>query len=572
MQPNYVIPQIDWPVVMPTVVLFITGVVALLIEMLRPKQNNNLIVGVSLVGLGYAFYLLLNQLGLAPTTTMSGLVTRDQFAVLAQLIIVGATAVSFMFSEGYLRNKRIAYGEFYPLAIWAAAGAMIMSATESMIMLFIGLEVLSIALYCLAGMSRDEQKSEESALKYFLLGAFASAILLFGIAFVYGSSGTTNMDAFQIALQAGNPQLLPLAVFGLTMIIIGLGFKAGLVPFHQWTPDVYQGAPSNVTGFMAAVVKVAAFAALYRILVHAVDLQEYWFTLAAILAVLTMTVGNLFAMVQKDFKRLLGFSSVAHAGYLLVGLLAYLRNPETNTLGPVVFYLIAYSLMTIGSFAIVTVTAKDGKDGSRMSDLNGLWSRAPLAAICLVVFMVSLIGIPPTGGFFGKYQIFWAALQADMAPLAIALAINSVISTYYYWQVIRAAFVDDETVWTRKLSPMGTGLTISCVVCVVGLFWVVFSPGLQNTIATSGIDNGVERLEREAQTTLNEEPDVPVIISPPEPPPAPAGGGTGGGPGAGSAMDNAATRPTEGVNPDGSKSNDLKRSEMLELQRRQSGQ
>lgn len=487
-EPLYTIPQIEWSVLMPTIAVFVTGIVALLVEMVRPKQNNNLIVGVSLAGLVVAFVSLFNQLGLEPTTTMAGMVMRDQFAVLAQMTMVGATAVSFIFSEGYLRQKRIAFGEFYPLATWATAGGMIMVSTDNLLMLFIGLEVLSIALYCLAGMSRDEARSEESALKYFLLGAFASAVLLFGIAFAFGGSGSIGMDAFGIAMQTGNPSLKPLAVFGLVMVLIGLGFKAGLVPFHQWTPDVYQGAPTNVTAYMAAVSKIAAFGALYRILAHSVDLKMYWFDLMVVLAILTMTVGNLFALVQKDVKRALGFSSVAHAGYILVGLLAYLNRPDINSMGPVVYYFVTYSLMTVGAFAVVTLTARDGKDGSRTSDLNGLWHRAPLAALSLVVFMVSLIGIPPTGGFFGKYQIFQAALSADLAPLAIALAINSVISTYYYWQIIRAAFVEDESVWTRKLAPMNLGLSIACVTCVIGLFWVVFSPKMFDAMREAGKD------------------------------------------------------------------------------------
>lgn len=521
METAFHIPTIDWPVLMPVIWVFLTGAAALLVEMLRPKQNNNVIVGVSLAGLGIASWSLLSQLGLEPTSTMADMVTRDQFSVIAQLVMVGATVLTFLFSEGYLRRKRIAFGEFYPLALWATAGGMIMVGTTSLIMLFIGLEVLSISLYCLAGMSRDEQRSEESAMKYFLLGAFASAVLLFGISFAYGSSGSVSMDAFKIALDSGSPNLEPLAVFGLMMILIGLGFKAGLVPFHQWTPDVYQGAPTNVTAYMSSVSKVAAFGALYRILAHALDLQAYWLNILVVLAILTMTVGNILALVQKDVKRALGYSSVAHAGYILVGLLAFLVDPTQNTMGPVLYYFIVYSLMSVGSFAIVTLTARDGRDGSKTSDLNGLWKRSPYAAVALVFFMVSLIGIPPTGGFVGKYQIFLSALNAGLAPLAIALAINSVISTYYYWQIIKSAFVEDESAWTPEVAPMTTGLKLTCAVCAFGLLAAVFSPRLFTTLSVAGQDavaqttqdtsDAARATPAEGQPGVSEAPSQPAL-------------------------------------------------------------
>lgn len=510
METRYVLPTLDWAVLMPTILVFVTGVVGLLIEMFRPKQNNNTIVGVSLAGLVGAFVLMAAQLGREPVTTAGGMVTQDHFGLLSQMVMVGATALAFVFSEGYLRHKRIAFGEFYPLALWATAGGMIMAGTENLLMLFIGLEVLSISLYCLAGMARDEHKSEESALKYFLLGSFASAILLFGISFFFGSSGTLDLSGFVTALSTQYEGSITLAIFGLVLILVGLGFKAGLVPFHQWTPDVYQGAPTNVTAYMAAVSKIAAFAALYRVLSHAIDLQTYWFNLMAILAVLSMTVGNLFALVQKDVKRALGFSSIAHAGYILVGLLAYLKMPGEASLGPVVFYFVVYSLMTIGAFAVISLTAREGQDGSRTSDLNGLWHRAPLAALSLVVFMVSLIGIPPTGGFVGKYQIFLSAMDADLAPLAIALAVNSVISTFYYWQIIRAAFVEDESVWTRKLAPMNLGLSVACVTCAIGLFWVVFSPPLLDVVGRAGTDNLAERYQEMVPEVTDDPGDGPA--------------------------------------------------------------
>ncbi len=485
-------PQIEWEIVMPTVIVVCTGILGLLVEMFRPKQNNNAIVGISLLGLVLAGVSLVNQIGLPSAATLNGMVFRDQFAVLVQLLMVIVTAVCFVFSEGYLRQKRIAFGEFYPLALWSLSGGMIMVGTKSLLMLFIGLEVLSIALYCLAGMSRSEQKSEESALKYFLLGAFASAFFLYGIAMVYGATGRIDLTAFQECVMEGTPNVYSLGLFGLCLILVGIGFKSAFVPFHQWTPDVYQGAPTNVTAFMAAVSKAAAFGALYRVLNAAVDFQAVWLPALSIVAVATMSVGNLLALVQKDVKRALGYSSIAHAGYLLVGLLAFLKAPGQTNLGGLVFYLLAYSLMTVGAFAVVSLTAKSGEEGTRTSDLNGLWKRAPFAAAALVVFMVSLVGVPPTAGFFGKWFIFMDALNAGLTTLAIVMAVNSAVSAYYYWQILKAAFVDEEPAVKREFGPETAALKLAVAVCAAGILLSVFFVGPFMGVASSAAEGQVQ--------------------------------------------------------------------------------
>ncbi|QYK52797.1 MAG: NADH-quinone oxidoreductase subunit N [Fimbriimonadaceae bacterium] len=469
---NTYIPAIDWALAMPLIVILGTGLVALLIEMFRPKQNNNLIVGVSLAGLAYCFVLLVNQLGKPVATTFSGMILSDQFGTLAQLIIVGATFLTFLFSESYLRQKRIAFGEFYPMALWSAAGGMMMVATENLLMMFIGLEVLSIALYCLAGMSRGERRSEESALKYFLLGAFASAFFLYGIAFVYGSSGRIDLEGIHQGY--GNAQDY-FIVFAFALILVGLGFKAALAPFHQWTPDVYQGAPTNVTAFMSVVSKMAAFGALIRILGYSYDLQELWLPAISGIAILTMTVGNIAALVQKDAKRALGYSSIAHAGYLLVGVLAHIKMPDTIGLSTVIYYFIAYGVMTIGAFAMISITAKGGKEGTRTQDLNGMWRKAPFAAGILFLCLVSLVGVPPTAGFFGKWAIFNDALAADLPVLAIALAINSCISAFYYWQIAKAAFVDDDPALQTDFAPVSGGLKLTGVLCAAMILGLVLA-------------------------------------------------------------------------------------------------
>lgn len=465
------IPTIDWWTLAPIIVVVCTGIVGLVIEMLRPKRNNNAIVGVSLLGLVGAALTVLPQFSMAPGQTFAAMHLRDGLGLVLQLVLIGVAFLTVLFSEGYLREKRIAFGEFYPLVLWSTAGGMMMVTTTNLLMLFLGLEVLSIALYCLAGLSRSEQRSEEGALKYFLLGAFASAFLLFGIALIFGATGSIDMSALGYPLERLE-NLKGLHVFGLGFLLVGLGFKAALVPFHQWTPDVYQGSPTNVTAFMSGASKVAAFGALVRVLQAAAPVQEVWFPILAVLAVATMTLGNLVALAQKDVKRALGYSSVAHAGYVLVALLAHLQAPDKVPLATTVFYLAAYSLMTLGAFAVVSLVAEGGKEGTRFQDLQGLWKRAPFAVVCLVVFVASLIGVPPTGGFFGKLFIFKDAMTAGLTWLAIALAVNSAISVYYYLGILQAAFVSDEGALQNRAARPTAGLNLTVLACAVGVFFV----------------------------------------------------------------------------------------------------
>jgi NADH-quinone oxidoreductase subunit N len=323
------------------------------------------------------------------------------------------------------------------------------------------------------GEHTEPAHSEESALKYFLLGAFATGFLLYGIAFLYGASGTLDLPTLSEAWHQGAYQ--PLMLFGIGLMLIGLSFKAAFVPFHQWTPDVYQGAPTNVTAFMAAGSKIAAIGALWRVLEGTVALQQYWAPALFWIAILTMTVGNVVALVQKDVKRILGYSSIAHAGYILVAVLAHFKRPDIVSSGTVAYYLLAYALMTVGSFAVVSLGAKGGREATSMDDLNGMAQRSPLAAFTLVVLMASLIGVPPTAGFFGKLFIFGDAVAAGLAPLAIVLAVNSVISVYYYLGIARAAFVAEER---REAGPLSLGVASTAVICAAGvvLAAVFFAP------------------------------------------------------------------------------------------------
>jgi len=478
------IPQIDWAMILPITIVAVTGILALILETLWPKRANAGKWLISILGLAAAGMTLVNQFNSPEGDTLNGLLIRDRFGLVAQLLIVGAAAICILFSEEYLGQKRIAFGEFYPLALWSTVGAMVMVSTHNLLVIFVGLEILSIALYVMAGMSRSEEKSEESAMKYFLLGAFASAFLLYGIAFIYGATGTLDMvrdTAINVAgsvsvhhdvyattawssHQAATNGLL---AFGAALILIGLGFKSSLVPFHQWTPDVYQGAPTNVAAFMASVSKIAALGTLWRVVTDTSALSSFYIPILFWLAILTMTVGNIVALVQKDVKRILGYSSISHAGYVLVAITANLKDPLHTSYTTVLYYLGAYTLMTIGSFAVVALVANQGKEGTKLENLYGLGKRAPVAAAALIVFMVSLIGMPPTAGFIGKWMIFNDAIASGLTPLALVLAANSAISIYYYVGIIRAAYVVEDD--GLGISTTRNGAYAATLFCLVGV-------------------------------------------------------------------------------------------------------
>ncbi len=468
---HFAIPSIEWSALLPIIIVALTGICAFVVEMFQPKRENSLIVGISVGGLilsGVALFLQMDQ----PVFATAGeLFLRDPFGTSIQFILVLISALTILFSESYLREKRIPFGEFYPLVLWSTVGAMIMATTSNLLVIFLGLEILSVSLYVMAGMSRSEEKSEESALKYFLLGAFASGFLLYGISFVYGSTGGLDLDFVSTTWAHHTDATKPMLLFGLALMLIGLGFKTSLVPFHQWTPDVYQGAPTNVSSFMATASKVAAFAALWRILNAFGPLASYWVPVISVLAILTMFAGNFAALVQKDVKRILGYSSIANAGYVLIAFIAHSKDYKVGA-GSLLYFLLSYSLMTIGAFAVVSLGAKNGREGTKLEDLNGMWKRSPFAAVALFVCMASLIGLPPTGGFVGKFLLFFDALRTGVWPLALVLAVNSVISVYYYLAIARAAFVADSDESEAKLSKMSRSSTSVCAICVAGVIGI----------------------------------------------------------------------------------------------------
>ena len=367
----------------------------------------------------------------AGTAAFAGMYVRDGITRLADLIALGTAGVGVLLADAYVRRARLPVGEYYALLLLSTTGAMLMAASRNLIVLFLGLEVLSLPLYVLAAIARRSTRSQEAGLKYLLLGAFATAFFVYGVALVYGAAGTLDLRAL------GAVPASPLLDGGLALLTIGLGFEAALVPFHGWAPDVYEGAPLPAVAFMSVAAKVGAFAGLIRVFPEALaHLAPTWGPMLQALAIATMVLGNLAALPQTNLKRLLAYSSVAHAGYILIGVAA----GGAAGIGAVLFYLAAYGAMNLGAFGVLLLLERRGEEADRLQDIAGLVGRAPWGAWTLAVCLVSLAGLPPAGGFIAKLYLFRAALGAGQTGLALVGVLTSVVSVFYYMRVASAAF------------------------------------------------------------------------------------------------------------------------------------
>ncbi len=480
---------------LPILIVMVTGMLVLLGDACLPFWRRLGIVSgnVSLIGIGIAALFSGRQLVSAEVATSAfhGAVASDTFGASCNLILLTAATVAVLLALTYLENKRLNLGEYYALVLFSTSGAMLMAASSDLIVLFIAIEILSVALYVLSGFARTDQRSEEAALKYFLLGAFAAGFLLYGIALIYGGSagavvgggGTTNLSALS-AFYGGGVTPNAMLITGIALLLVGLGFKAALVPFHMWTPDVYEGAPTSVTAYMAATAKIGAFAALLRVFYAFMPLSQYWLIAIQILAVLTMFGGNILAVVQDNVKRMLAYSSIAHAGYLLVAIAAATDKQASAqahdaALTALVFYLFAYTLMTMGGFAILIYLSRSGKDYQTLNDLKGLVRKDSSSAYLMLICMLSLAGIPGTMGFIGKWYIFYASVQAGQTWLGITLAAASIISIFYYLRVIATmCFQEPDEPGEQVHATAPTGVLFALAI-TVGLTLVLgVAPGL----------------------------------------------------------------------------------------------
>ena len=441
----------------PEIVLCISGILLMLVEPFLKRMRRGVLV--SLATLGACGSLLATIYPATHTgAAFSGLLQVDGFSVFVHVVVEMVALLVVLGSADYLDRENIQHGEYYALVLFATAGMGVMASAAELMTAFVGLETSSISTYILASYRRDVPRSNESAMKYFLLGSFATAFFLYGVALAYGATKTTQLAQMDVSNFPGAPTLLKL---GLALLLVGLGFKVAAAPFQLWTPDVYEGAPTPVTALLSSGPKAAAFALLLRILTTVPAAGAFWFWPLWVSAVLTMFAGNLAALAQSNVKRMLAYSSIAHAGYILVALAAAAASEGfTLAVAAVLYYLAVYALMKIGPFVLVAQLGGASERHTEIDDLAGLASRQPAAAACFSLFLLSLLGLPITAGFLGKFYIFQAALASHLVGLAVILALNSVIGTFYYLRVIVVMYM-------HKPQPNGAVVRIPSMVVFV---------------------------------------------------------------------------------------------------------
>ncbi len=505
----------DMLAIAPQLLLSFFAIVILLTDAIVPRVSRKLLANVAILGLVVA--------GVVTAITwpkensakpmMQGMVIADGYTGFFTLVLLLGAAISVWLSVKYLEERKSHRGEYLALMLFTTLGAIIMAASVNLICVFIGLEILSISLYILAGFETERRQSDEAALKYFLLGAFASGFLLYGIALIYGASGTLSIPAITDGLRdasggidAGKHMLL---LCGVGLMLVGFGFKVAAVPFHVWAPDVYQGAPTTITAFMSVIAKTAGFAAFLRAFVSGFSDQSLQLQISMVLAsvaALTMLVGNVVAIVQPNLKRMLAYSSIAHAGYMLLGLVAAMRpstgfgttsDPRADAVTAVLFYSLVYTVSNLGAFAVLIALRKRGQEVTEIADLAGLSQRSPGLAALMALFVLSLAGLPPTAGFFGKLFLFQAliGMSSPLPWLVILFALTSVVSFYYYLGVVKAMYMDApaEDVRDQPSGEPDLYLRLSLGLCTLGVIvfglWSSPAMGLAKQVADQFFTN-----------------------------------------------------------------------------------
>jgi NADH-quinone oxidoreductase subunit N len=456
----------------PEIVLGAFGMLVMFLAPIIPKARHGVLSEISLVGTAVALAAT-RFTALYPGAAYSGLFRADAFSLFVHLIVIGVAFLAILGSTNYLKREDLDAGEFCALILFATAGMGVMAGAQELLTGFIGLEMSSIASYILASYRRDAPKSNEAAMKYFLLGSFATAFFLYGIALIYGATGTTHLDMMG---QAGAQTSATLLKMGLGLVFVGLAFKVAAAPFQLWTPDVYEGAPAPVTAMLSTGPKAAAFALALRILANVDAAGPLWFWALWAVAVMSMFAGNLGAIVQTNLKRMLAYSSIAHAGYILVALTAAAAtdHPEAG-IAAALFYLVSYALVKLGAFLIVAHLGGAGERHVEIEDFTGLARRQPAMAACLSLFLLSLLGLPVLAGFLGKFYVFNAALESNLIWLAILLALNSVIGAYYYLRVMVAMYMREPS-QEIAVEPVPWTLAVVLWITAAGTIYVGLFP------------------------------------------------------------------------------------------------
>jgi NADH-quinone oxidoreductase subunit N len=458
----------DYVRIMPEIVLAVFGMIVMVLDPFIDERHNQKMLGiVALIGSLSALVATLFQ-SQYPGLGFWNMVQVDSFSVFFHFLVAAITAVVILTSFEYMRVQRIRAGEYYALVLFGAVGMSLMSSAVELVLIFIALEISSISTYILAGFRLRAAISSESSLKYFLLGSFATAFFLYGVALMFGATGSTSITVIADALHSADIPVL--AYVGVGFMFVGLGFKVAAAPFHVWTPDVYEGAPAPVVGFMSTAPKAAAFAVLLRVMFQADAPGRLW--LIWVVAALSMTLGNIGALVQDNVKRLLAYSSIAQAGYMLI---AFGALPN-NGIAAVMFYTASYAAMNVGAFAVISHISGEGERYVTLEDYEGLGRRSPLLAAILTIFLLSLIGIPITGGFFAKFYVFSAALQANLVGLVIIGVINSAVASYYYLRLIVVMYMR-EAREDVPVSPIPVGLGAALAISLVATVYLGVLPG-----------------------------------------------------------------------------------------------
>lgn len=497
---QFTTPDVNLALIMPELIVCIVGVVVMMVDAFaKPSQRwvtgSISMAGLIAAGISSAWLWLTWSV---PSEAFNGMIVLDQLRLGFTFVFLIVSALTILVSIVWVEKERLPAGEFHSLLMFATAGMMFMASAGDLVIIFLGLEILSIATYVMCGFRRTDIRSNESSMKYFILGSFSSAFLLYGIALTYGATSTTaglagTTNIAEIARRLPDAQYPLLLFAGAAMMLVGFGFKVATAPFHVWTPDVYEGAPTPVTAFMAAGPKAAGFASFMRVFLFAFpfaiaagtpsiasQIHSAWLGALVVLAILTMTVGNVVAIAQNNVKRMLAYSSIAHAGYALVGFIAAGAASDLTqrnaAITAVIFYLLIYAVMNLGAFAVVQLIARAGDRRTEVEDYNGIGFQSPWLAFCLSLFLLSLLGMPLTGGFIGKVMVFRAALDQGYYLLVVVGVVNTAVSAYYYLRLIIVMFFRERTtVWKAPRIPASIGVAL--VITLLGVLYLGLFPG-----------------------------------------------------------------------------------------------
>lgn len=453
--------------IMPEIMLVGMGIILIIVDFLCPRNREMLSRLTALAGIG----LIVVLFNMKPAVTFGGMFIVDPYSIFFKVICLFGLVMTTLLSGQYLKVENLRHGEYYSLMVFSVVGMMIMVSAADLIVLYLGLELMALSIYCLVGLLKQDLRANEAALKYFLMGGFSSAILLFGISLLYGMTGTTDLAG--IAEYCAKTGILtnPALVTGFALVLCGFCFKVGAAPFHFWTPDIYQGAPTTISSFMSVAPKAAGFAVFGRFLMTGFpDLHGQWDTIIIMIALLSMGIGNIIAISQTNIKRMLAYSSIAHAGYALLGLLAGTSEGYSATMS----YLFIYGFMNMGAFGIVILLCSKGNRRESLKDYKGLAKSNPVAALLMLIFMFSLTGIPPTAGFVGKFYLLKAALAAGYTWTVLIAVIFSAISAYFYLRLVRYMYMEEpQEEFIARYSP---GLTAALALSVIGVIGIGILP------------------------------------------------------------------------------------------------